>query len=535
MMFQLRVFQKARIQSTHVALFLFLLAITSFLGCRKEIVEGQEDLLNYVQYRNETTPTLTHGMLHFDSFADLNEFVKSLQDKEADTAQVRSAYIALGVDVNAEYLPNLTDYPICLIKEQSIGGYTSARKAEETVVNAALNNGDDNVNSIILFPYWKTALNEDYSIHVGTRIYKYYENGGIAIILNNDWTQYESVKTQTFENLRESFNLIVTSDTREGWEQYFTFNSDESIQEEKPIFIPRFAVETAADGKFSISNISLVETKAGASTYQWIYSDNTTSTGQNPNRSIGLTENVMLIINNGMGKVDTLSSIESILACSTEHFTITYLSTNQIRFELPGYISGNPTNFYNLVWVFSDGSTSTNNPVIKTFTSNGTATCQAWRVSDNTLACEFTKPFTVKCGDKKSVSSTRTFNYCDQRWKLDGSIWVQSGEVGCRVKYLRWRGAILGWQPANNQGACADLSGTYIREVYNPNKNCIDVAASGSHCLGNGTWPTSVSHTIAEVPNVFSKPGQLSAGLGIKVCGVWHGWGFGGSPRLVLP
>ncbi|MDO8366322.1 MAG: hypothetical protein Q7T20_05950 [Saprospiraceae bacterium] len=98
--------------------------------------------------------------------------------KEADTAQVRSAYTSLGINVNAEYLPNLTDYPICLLKEQAIGGYTSARKAEETVINAALDNGDDNINSIVNFPFWKTALNADRAVHIGNRIYKYYDNGG---------------------------------------------------------------------------------------------------------------------------------------------------------------------------------------------------------------------------------------------------------------------------------------------------------------------------------------------------------------------
>jgi len=47
--------------------------------------------------------------------------------------------------------------------------------------------------------------------------------------------------------------------------------------------------------------------------------------------------------------------------------------------------------------------------------------------------------------------------------------------------------------------------------------------------------PPRLQHIITDVPTVFNKPGQLSAGLGIKVCGVWYGWGCGGSPRLLLP
>ena len=534
MMFNQQALNKAKVKIAFSGILSCLFFFASMTGCKKEIGQQPESPFDSsVLDRTEVTPTVTHGMLHFDSFADLSAFTQSLQVKEADTAQVRSAYIALGVDVNAEYLPNLTDYPICLLKEQAIGGYTSARKAEETVINAALDNGDDNINSIVIFPFWKTALNSDRAVHVGNRIYKYYDNGGVAIVLNNDWTLYDAIKSQSFESLRESFNLIVTSDAREGWDKYFTFNTDESINAEKKISIPRFTSAQGIDGKFTIGNISLVESTTGSATFKWVYSDNTSSTGQNPNRTVSQNEILKVIVDKGSGPIDTLN-VASPLACSVENFTITYLSNGQIRFELPGY---NPvTSEYNLVWVFSDGSTSTSNPVVKTFTSNGTATYQFWRKNNNTLACQFIKSFVVKCGDKKSVNSTIVFNYCNQRWKLDGSIWVLTGQVGSKVKYLRWRGAILKWQPANNQGACADLSGTYIREVNGPTgRSCIDVTASGSYCLGNGIFPTSVAHIITEVPNVFVKPGQLSAGLGIKVCEVWHGWGYGGTPRLVLP
>jgi len=515
-------------------IFVFLFALLGFFSCKKDIGHESDNLIVAAQDRSDVIPTVTHGMLHFDSFADLEVFTNSLQEKESDTLQVRNAYSNLGINVNADTLPNLTDYPVCLLKEQSIGGYTSARKAEETIINAALNNGDDNINSLIIFPFWKTALNSDRAVHVGNRVYKYFDNGGVAIVLNNDWTLYQSIKNQSFESLRESFNLIVTSDAREGWDKYFTFNSNESINAEKKISLPRFISVQGSDGNFIISNISLVESSAGSATFKWVYSNNTSSTGQNPNRTVGLNEVLKVIVDKGADPKDTIY-VASPVACSVENFTITYLSNGQIRFELPGYVPGASGNTYDLKWIFSDGTTSTANPVVKTFASNGSVTCQFLYKNTGELACRAIKPFFVKCGDKKSINSSMVFNYCNQRWKLDGSIWVQSGEVGCKVKYLRWRGAILGWRAASNQGSCADLSGTYIREVYNPNKNCLDVLASGSHCLGGGIYPTTVSFTIAEIQNVYSKPGQLSAGLGIKVCDVWQGWGYSGTPRLVLP
>lgn len=534
MMFHQQAFTRAQIKITFAATWACIFSLTGSLGCKKDI--GQDPTNNLlhaaIQERSEINPTVTNGMLHFDSFADLVAFTQSLQNKEADTAMIRSAYTALGINVDAETLPNLTDHPVCLLKEQSIGSYTSARKAEETVINAALDSGDDEVNSIVLFPFWKTALNADYAVHVGNRIYKYYDNGGIVIILNDDWTLYGTIKHLPYESVRETFNIIVTSDAREGWDSYFIFNNDESIDSEKSVFSPRFVATETTDGKLSIANISLIESKAGSSTYRWIYEDNTTSTGPNPTKAIAPGEGITLIINNGMGTVDTLSGVASILACSTENFTITYLSNNQIRFELPGFVPSNPNNLYDIRWIFSsDGSSSTNNPVVKVFSSNGNATCQLLHKNSGEIACQFTKPYFGKCGEKKSVSSSRVFNYCSQRWKLDGSIWVQPGEVGCRVKYLRWQGAILGWLPANNQAACADLSGIYRRTV---SSNCVNITASGSKCLGAGTYPTSVAYTIPEINNVFCLPGQLSAALGINVCGVWHGWGHGSSPRLIL-
>ena len=465
-------------------------------------------------------------MLHFESFGELSAFTTSLESKEADIAQLSSAYTALGINVNAETLPNLTDHPVCLTTETAIGSYTSARKAEEAVINAALDQGDDNINSIIIRPYWKTALNADRAVHIGQRIYKYYDHGGMAIVLNDDWMLYDAIKALPFESLRQSYNLIVTSDARNDWDKYFTFNADGSINAAKQIFLPRFMAVQAADGKRGIVNISLVESKAGAATFTWTYSNNTTSVGQNPTMTIGQNEGLTVTINNGSGTTTTLTGAEAILICSTDNFTITNLTPNQIRFELPGYNA--TTSPYNIKWVFSDGSTSTSNPVVKTFSSNGTATCQLFWKHNGQLGCQFTKSFFVNCGDKKGVNQTIIRTVSGQKWKLDCSIWVQSGEVGCKTKYLKRVGFL--WLPANNQGACSDISGTYRRQV----DGCTTVFGSGSKCLGNGTFPTSVSFTIPEINNVFVDPGNLSSGHKIQVSGTWFGLGVGGVPRLVL-
>jgi hypothetical protein len=387
-------------------------------------------------------------------------------------------------------------------------------------------------------PYQKTALNSDRAVHIGNRIYKYFDNGGIAIVLNDDWALYSTIKSLPFESLRESFNLIVTSNAREGWENYFNLGSEGEIQSAKMIFAPRFVAEQTADGKYAIKNVSWVETKIGANTFKWTYSDNSVSYGINPTKTVFLTESIRLTVDNGEGKQETYSGTESILACSVDNFTITFLANNQVKFELPGYNAA--TSQYNIRWQFSFSASSTSNPVTKTVTASGvhSVTCQMLHKSDNSLACQFTKTFVIKCGDKKTASGSTqyTVSQCspDQRWKLDGSIWVQDGEVGCKVKYLRRIAGV--WVPAYNQGCKADLSGTYYKEVTTPTgKECQKKTAEGFNSLGEGTFPTSISHTIAETGNIFADPGNLSAGLGIKVCGVWRGWGYSSVPRLVLP
>lgn len=528
-MFHQQALNKAKIKTVFAGIFVCLLFFSGMISCRKETGQQPGDPFNTtVSDRSETNPTVTNGMLYFDSFSDLETFTKSLQDKESDSVQVRSAYIALGVDVNAEYLPNLTDFPVCLLKEQAIGGYTSVRKAEETVINAALNNGDDNVFSIIRDPYRKTTLNAHNAVKISNRIYKFYPDGGIAIVLNEDWILYNSIKTLTWESLTPSYNLVITHRNSSDYPDYFIIDQNGEISGDKKIFKPCFHSEIDQDGKIRIVNCSAISSTGNSPTFIWNYSDQTTSNGLHPNRTISDGASITVTISNGDGDTQTASP----LACSVENFAITPLSNNNFKFG-PGFDPANSP--YYTKWFFSDGTSQTGVTVTKVFNSNGWVRCEAWRTSDNTKACEFTKNVIVKCGDKKEKTQTHIFNNAGgsgQKWKLDCSIWVLSGEVGCKSKYLKRVG--FAWLPANNQGACADISGTYKREVFNPNKNCLDVTASGSKCLGNGTWPTSVSFTIPEVTNVFREPNLLSSGHRIKVNGVWMGPGTGSMPRLVL-
>jgi hypothetical protein len=403
-------------------------------------------------------------MLSFSTYQDFENFVTNLKNMEQDSTTVRNAFATLGIDLNAEPTTNITDYPVCRLTENGISGFTSARRIEEDAINAVLNAGGD-AFSIIDDVYLKTALNADKSVHIGTRIFKFFENGGVAIVLNNDWRKYNSIKSHSYDNLRQSGNLIVTNDVQESWGKFYNMGTDGKVSTEKTYIAP---------------------------------------SPLNP---------------------------ESPLACDfSEDLRVTNLSGGKIRVELPyqGY------DIYE--WTFSDGTKAFGNPLIIDCNqmSNGTVTLDVW-VYDNSpngksRRCRGTVAFFCNCGEKRIRNDEliRTIN--GETWRIQASIWVRSGQVGCSMNYKRRRFGL--WLPASNKGVRTDIDGTYKREL--PNKSCIDVTASGVTALGEGTFPTSISVTIPDIDKIFREPNKLTSGHRVNVKGTWFGFGVNGVPRLIL-
>ena len=533
-------FAEAIVASALVAVLLVLATLSS---CKKDntLHPEQANAASNVQpsgsitFRDGSTPTVVNGILTFPSYKDAKDYAKSLEASEQDHAQLNSAYAQLGIDASGETFPNLTDHPVCLMAEQSLG-HTSARKIEENTINALLNQGDDNVFSIVHDPYWKTLLNADQAVRMGNRIYKYYDNGGIAIVLNNDLALFDAIKQKKFDELEAAFNLVVTDELQENWGDFFTLDTEGNVVSEKPMHKLRFGVDLDASGNKSVRNISLVEPATANSTvtFEWKYANGSSFVGRNPNKAFAANEALILTVGNGAGTTDVTEA--TVLTCYVDNFTITNMGNNSRQFSLPGY---NPTTSeYNIGWEFSDGQTGTGGSVTKSFAPGSyTATCKAYRKTNGTLACQFTKPFEIKCGNKKQRDKTRIFdNYggCGQKWKLDCSLWVENGEVGSSMKYRRRVG--IAWVIWTNQGVCTDVAGKYKREVTSPSYSCSDKTANKEKCLGNGTFPTSISATIPEINTVFAKENNnfLNSGHKIKVNGVWFGLGVDAEPRLVL-
>jgi hypothetical protein len=511
----------------------FFFAVFFAVGCKKDLTtpfSTENNTPTRTFAREVQRPHVERGMLSFNSYRAAKNFVEDLKEREQDQDQINEAYSRLGIDVNAETIPNLTDYPICLITENELG-HTSARKIEEENINEHLNAGED-IFSIVRNPYWHTILNRDFSVQIGNRIFKYYEDGGIAIVLNNDWQLYETIKNQEFNELRQTRNLVITNDMmQEDLSNYFELDRDGNIIENKNIFLPRIYQVDKPNGRYSFFNASLVE---GNVTYTWRYGDNTTSIGITPNRDLSLNESATLVIDNGSGTTTTISA--SPLACSIENFNITNLPNCAIRVELPGFDPITNPN-YTIKWIFSDGTVGTTNPFTKGGGGSGTVRCVLIRKSDGTEACWLTKPYaTGCCGIKRTRDFTRIFTNAGgsgQTWRLECSIWVQANEVGCSQRYLRRIGGV--WVPAQSGSVNANIFGTYLREtITNGTLDCSVVPASGSKSFGAGTFPTSFSVTIADPGNIFRNPNQLSSGHTLIVNGVALGPGNGGTSRLFL-
>ena len=211
----------------------FVLLVSSFVliwACNKEntLSSSANDSLSI----RSSPPSLVNGMLSFSTYQDFVDFVDDLKQQEKDSTTVRNAYTSLGIDINAEQTTNITDYPVCRITENGIDGFTSARRIKEDSINTSLNAGG-NAFSVIDDPYLKTALNNNSSVHIGTRIFKFYDNGGVIIVLNNNWTTYDSIKTLPFFSVLSTDKIFVSTQDESDWNSIYNYNLDGTIAGEK--------------------------------------------------------------------------------------------------------------------------------------------------------------------------------------------------------------------------------------------------------------------------------------------------------------
>jgi hypothetical protein len=278
-------------------------------SCAKDDLKGEQSVQFSTENRN-ALPTVINGMLHFDTYLDFQAYITNLEQLQNDTNQIKTAFTELGVDLTQEFLPNLTDYPVALRKEQLIIGFISARKAEETVINNALNNGDNSMFSIIFDPYLKSALNTDNAVHIGTRIFRFFNNGGVSIVLNNDWSLYNTLKAMEFIDINPAPNVFITNQVTEKWGDLYHLDTFGNPIAEKTFTNPTYVVQTDISPCDHLKFLTVVTLDNGEvrftvnynfSKYKWTFGDGSVLFGKTVQKKITTSGMVNIIIFNADG------------------------------------------------------------------------------------------------------------------------------------------------------------------------------------------------------------------------------------------
>lgn len=458
-------------------------AVFLFISCSKELTiddvsQNKSDVL-----LRSSNQIVINGMLHFDSYKQFEQYIEELKIDENDSEQVTQAYSELGVDLSSDYLPNLTFFPVSLRQEQLIEGFTSARKLEEDIINNAFERGDDSINSIIENPFLKSVLNSDYSVHIGSRIFKFFDNGGIVIILDNNWTAFDSVKNLDYGDIRYGKDIIVTSEAKIGWENYYTIDSNNQIIDEK--------------------DYSVRDSIIDASRCDW-------------------TEDfVVTQLNDGTVRFDLPT-----IGVHPGWIFFWSFGNNQFAVGHPLTIDCSERGYCGSVDL--------------TVTA-GCPECPSGFVK----ICVARVEWECVCGERNFHDERwESFNAggSGRPIRIDAAIWVNDGAVGCRSNLFGRRLGI--WLPLNlvhnTNGVCVDIGGNIIEELNGDDcemKECNDLNVPlTTQCLQGGQSNQSITLTIPQTGEIYSDPGNLSSGHRARLSqgGTWFGFGID-RPRLVLP
>ncbi|MFN0214620.1 MAG: PKD domain-containing protein [Saprospiraceae bacterium] len=438
-------------------------AIVLFEFCSKEKTFSNNDNISYsASNRDIEIPTVADSILTFNSFEHLWGFVDYLRSQEADSALVNSAFVQLGIDPNAVE-GNNTDHPICLNFEHG-KGYLSVRALEENYINSELNAGNDTINSIVANPYWKTVLNKYGSVRVGSRVYRFFDEGGVVIIANNDISIYNAIKYLPFEQITDSYNLRKSSVDAQEWSKYHNVSSAGQTVSTIQIKDVKIAQVNPNNNAIQISNCSFYESN-GVS-YEWVYANGLTSTGVNPNKTFVENEALQLKVHHENGSIETSNIVVQI--CQITNFSVVHLGSSKFNFSLT------PFGGFTFKWLFGDGGSALGSSVTHQYSlpPGTTVSVTVQALAGNSIVCSFTKTIVLNpqtCGITKEKSGSKTFDNVDntgKKWRIDGKVWVLNGSVGSSTKTLKRSGFIIYfWNATKVQSISAGLRGYYWRDI----------------------------------------------------------------------
>lgn len=512
----MKTFNRLKIWKLNYSLFIICLLSFQILfqGCGKEELKS-ENVSSQLLSNRSNDISVENGMLAFKNPWVVQQLVTQLKASEDTQSERDVLYNELNITTEIDDF--YTDHPGCLKFEEEIG-YVSLRTSEEAELFQILENGTEGVNSIISFPYRKTILNEDRAFKVGNRIFKFFESGLTVMITNSDFNKLTEINGLSEDEIFEEFNVRVGNKNGDIADNYYSFNS--SGQPTSTIFNKDFRVDQflRTDDFIEIKNNSFIEYSDGSNpTFEWKYSDGTSSNGQNPDRFFSEGDSLIVIFGNPNNGFDTTTVYPRL--CSVGEFPITFLGGNRFRFGSSGpivYSAHTPR------WILGDGTIIDNEHVVEhTYSAssfNGSplpVTFQLLR-PDGTVACQRTQLLPPPdCDLEGSRSDEQIFNNIGgEDWKIDCKIWVEdgtwftSGDVGSRTKSLR-KGLFGIFYARKAQTVTVGLQGFYLDASCN--------VVTEPHSEESETNSGNVQRNRTNVNNPQKYPDQLKSNHKMKV------------------
>lgn len=366
---------------------IFIFSIFALFSCNKNEIDTLGDsTIKDINLRNN--PKGVNGLLSLNSHSEYYEIIKVLKQSESTQAKRNALYSDLGIDRSDEL--NDTDHPACM-KFELENNYVSLRSYEEDTLFDELDGGNENLNGIISDPYFKTIINADRSVKVGNRIYKSFDSQLTAIIANNDFSTYNSIKQLNQSDVRNGFNVRLLGTTTHSLDKYFNRSVNNKIIDDKAIKDILVNQIYNSETDVTLLNNSFVEYQDKTKPiFTWIYPDGSTETTDQTNRKFSVGDKIILTVGNNTNPTDT--TIINIRSCIIDGATALQVNGRTYHFTLPE----NPESAYEIKWNMGNGDIRYGRFVAYTYPEafdlcEMEVTIQALR-SNGSVACEDTFP-----------------------------------------------------------------------------------------------------------------------------------------------
>jgi len=508
-------------------LILFGMMITVFFSsCEKE-PSLKDPNLNEGLITSRNDYDIANGMLVLNDYSVFDDLITMLRGAEDTQVERDAIYQNLGINTNSGV--NYTDNPACL-KFETNRDYVSLRKAEEDALFYQLDRGNQYLNSIIADPYGKSLLNQDRSIQIESRIFKIFESGLIVVVANGDLSTYNTMNSSNENEISTGYNVRLLGVTGDKVGQFFNTSASGKVISGKFVNEIRIDQRFSIDDEVQLVNNSFIEYQDGSTpTFKWVYSDESSYIGVQPDRTFEVGDTVVLISGNPSNGLDTTRIYPRACAIDDD-LDITQIGPRTYRY----YTSvnwGPPSTWqYKVRWVFGDGSTADGEGVHEHTYGPEVDLCdievtlQLLRVSNGSVACEASEElnYTPECQKRGSAEAKQEF---PNSWRIDCKIWVDGGvggwltvgNVGSRTKSMK-KGLAGIWSGKKAEQVWVSLEGYYLEETPSPcSPDCsiVEVPFLEESETNSG----NVQRNLNNSHKVYYEPNQLWSTHKMKVDG----------------